>query len=335
MGQRKTIQSFQWMRALGALGIVVLHAISTAQNTGAYDISDVERLRDGIICIVCGRWCVPVFFMMSGALLLDPKREMGWPKLLRHVWRLAFVLLTFGLGFCLIESFVDYGGFSLPMVGDAVMHLLTGSSWDHLWFVYQLLGFYLVTPLIRPWFAQASREELRNVTLVVCILLLGLNTISALIPDGVLYYGFEVPHCFAYYFMGYYVYRYVNLNGRWRALGIASLVATIVLWRLFWFAWATDPNRIVIAPYALLVLLVAKRYLEIPTDRVPFVSLLADYSFGVYIIHPLFQHLLVRIPSFTSLPLPLASTILLVGSLALSIPTIWLLRRIPCFSDKI
>lgn len=335
MGKQRTIHYFQWLRAIAAVGIVLLHAIFTTHNTGAYQLSELESLRDGVVCIVCGRWCVPVFFMMSGALMLDPEREMGWDKTLRHVWRLGFVLLTFGFGFCLIESYLDYGSFSLSMLWKSLINLLTQKSWDHLWFVYQLLGFYLVTPLIRPWLAQASWREYGLVALVACLLLLGVNTLSAPIRSGVLYYGFEVPHCFAYYLAGLYIHRSFELNGKWWALGIASLVATVVLWRFFGAWWATDPNRMVIAPYAVFVLLVAKRYLETPIEGHRIAALLADYSFGIYLIHPLFQHLLVRIPGFTDLPLLSAIAIVAVASLVLSVPAIWILRFVPGFKGKV
>ena len=335
MGKQKTIHYFQWLRAIAAVGIVLLHAVFTAHNVGAYQHSTVGELRDGLICIMCGRWCVPVFFMMSGALMLDPEREMGWEKLLRHAWRLVFVLLTFGFGFCLIESYLDYGGFSFEMVRDAFVNLLTGRSWDHLWFVYQLLGFYLVTPIIRPWVARASQREYRAVTLAVCFLLLGLHTLSSLLlGDGEFYYGFEVPRCFAYYLMGLYVHRHVDLDVRWWALGILSLVLTFVLWRMN-CSWATDPNRIVVAPYAVLVFLVAKRYLDIPIEGHRVASLIADYSFGIYLIHPFFQHLFVWMPWFSKLSLGMPLTLISLGSLALSIPAIWLIRLIPGFKGKV
>ncbi len=220
MSQRKTIHYFQWLRALGALGIVILHAIYTRHNVGV-SLTQLERFADGLTCIICGRWAVPVFFMMSGALMLDPARPMDWHKMLRHVWRLGFVLLTFGLAFCLIEAYVDFGGISVAMTSTALIRLAVGRSWDHLWFVYQLLGFYLVTPLIRPWVAQASRREYGIVTLVACILLLGLQGLSAFITEGFFYYGFEVPHCFAYYLLGHYSHVYVQIDRWWVALVVA------------------------------------------------------------------------------------------------------------------
>ncbi|MBQ9315379.1 MAG: acyltransferase [Atopobiaceae bacterium] len=334
MPERKVIHYFQWLRALGAVAIVLLHAVITIQVV-QLPMPEAMGLANGLMTITLTRWAVPVFFMMSGALMLDPAREMGWAKTLRHVWRLGFVLLTFGFVFCLAEVYVNDGGLSARGVGEAVLRLVGQRSWDHMWFVYQLLGFYLVTPIIRPWVAQASRSELGRVTLVTCILLLGFKALSRLTGSYNVFYGFEVPHCFAYYLLGYYVHAYLELDRRWVALGVASLVATVVLWHPLGCLWATDPNRGVVAPYSVLVMLLAKRYLERPVEAHWPVGLLADYSFGIYLVHPALQHLMVMVPAFVALPVALVEVLLTVVPLVLSVPIVWALRHLPGFADKV
>jgi len=334
VAERKVIHYFQWLRALGAVAIVLLHAIIKVQNAHI-PASEATEIANGLITIVFTRWAVPVFFMMSGALMLDPRREMGWAKTLRHVWRLGFVLLTFGFAFCLAEVYVNEGGLSPRGVGEAVLRLVCQRSWDHMWFVYQLLGFYLVTPIIRPWVAQASRRELGRVTLVTCILLLGLRALSRFTGSYNVFYGFEVPHCFAYYLLGYYVHTYLELDRRWVALGVASLVTTIVLWRPLGFSWATDPNRGVVAGYSVLVMLLAKRFLEKPVDGHGLIGLLADYSFGIYLVHPALQHLMVMVPAVAALPFAVIEVLLTVVPLVLSILIVWLLRHVPGFAGKV
>ncbi len=334
MPERKVIHYFQWLRALGAVAIVLLHAVITIQVV-QLPMPEAMGLANGLMTITLTRWAVPVFFMMSGALMLDPAREMGWAKTLRHVWRLGFVLLTFGFAFCLAEVYVNDGGLSARGVGEAVLRLVGQRSWDHMWFVYQLLGFYLVTPIIRPWVAQASRRELGRVTLVTCILLLGFKALSRLTGSYNVFYGFEVPHCFAYYLLGYYVHAYLELDRRWVALGVASLVATVVLWHPLGCSWATDPNRGVVALYSVLVMLLAKRYLERPVEAHWPVGLLADYSFGIYLVHPALQHLMVMVPAFVALPVALVEVLLTVVPLVLSVPIVWALRHLPGFADKV
>ena len=335
MNKCPLIPYFTWLRALGALAVVALHAIVVVHVAAGPDVLAPARVMvEGLFIIAFTRWAVPVFFMISGALLLDPARSMGWRKTLRHVWRMGFVLLTFGFAFCLAESYVKMGGFSVQMLLESVQALISGNSWDHLWFVYTIIGFYLLTPLVRPWVAQASREELGQVVLWGSLLLLGTKGLSAELPLTI-YNLPGLPYCFAYYLMGYYVHNYLELNRTWVVLGLASLALMLGIRLFVGWEWVGDPIRGLVAPYAIFVMLLAKRYLNKPTTDYPLIELLADYSFGIYIVHPVFQHALVMLVD----PLPynavLVTVVLTVTALVLSVALIWLLRKIPGFKGKV
>jgi surface polysaccharide O-acyltransferase-like enzyme len=93
------------------------------------------------------RWCVPVFLMVSGALLLDPRRtdppgvfyrrrlaRIGLPLV---VW--TAVYLAFG------HLYLDR-----PLgVRDAARAVGSGSPFLQLYFLYVIAGLYLLTPFLR------------------------------------------------------------------------------------------------------------------------------------------------------------------------------------------
>ena len=335
MGRRRTINYFQWIRAIGAVSIVFLHAIGTMRNT--YGANALGALRVGFeegLSVGLSRWAVPAFFMMSGALMLDPDREMSWKKCLRHVWRLLFVLLTFGFAFCLIESVVNHGHLDLDVILEAVDSLLAQNSWDHMWYIYHLAGFYLLTPFLRLWVAQASRKEYGWVVLVSFLLLQGTRTISAFKPYNI-YNIVSMRECISWYLAGYYVHKYVELDRRWVVAGAASLVATIALDVGLGWGWAVDPWRIVCAPYAILVMLLFKRFLEVPTAGHRLIELLADFSFGIYLVHPVFQHLAVTFLDLAAYPAIVVNAALVLVPTALSMLLVWLLRFVPGFRGKV
>ena len=335
MEGRRTINYFQWIRACGAVAIVLLHAFVTLHIAGEGSLSPVRVGIEEALSITLTRWAVPAFFMVSGALMLDPSRTMGWDKILRHVWRLVFVLLTFGLAFALVES-ISNQHFVVDAQGiiDGFHRLLSEDSWDHMWFVYELIGYYLMTPFIRPWVAQVSREEYGRVLLWMFVVMMGTSAISSFLPYR-MYYGVAIPECFCYYLLGYYAMRYLELDRRWLCAGAVSLVAMLVLVIALDQTGASAPICGVVAPYAIMVFLAFKRYLDIPTEGHPLVALFADYSFGIYLIHPVFQHLMVMVPAIVGAPALLADVALTVVPLALSLVSVWLLRFIPGFRGKI
>ena len=335
MESRRTVHYFQWIRALGAVAIVLLHALVTVHIVGEGSLSALRVGLEEGVSITLTRWAVPAFFMVSGALMLDPERQMGWGKILRHVWRLVFVLLTFGLAFALVESISNQHFLvDRQAIIDGFHRLLSEDSWDHMWFVYELIGYYLMTPFIRPWVAQTSREEYGRVLTWMFVVMMGTSLISNFLPYR-MYYGVAVPECFCYYLMGYYAHRHLELDRHWLYAGLVSLVAVLVLVIAFDQTWASAPICGVVAPYAIMVFLAFKRYLDVPTEGNPVITLLADYSFGIYLIHPLFQHLMTMAPAFMGYPAILVDGAMTIVPLFLSIASVWLLRLIPGFKGKI
>lgn len=330
-----TIHSFVWMRAFGAVAIVILHAFITVQK--ASDPASITFLRDTAeawVSIVLTRWAVPAFFMMSGALMLDPARDVSWNKIGRHVWRLVFVLLTIGFAFCIVEEALEVGSLGPAVVLEAFLNLLRGKSWDHLWFVYRLIGFYLITPVIRPYVAQASRRELLAVVAGMFLLMQGVNTLGTLV--GVLLWSpLDLAADLAWYVAGYAVHRYVRLNRQVALAGAGSLLLMLILRVVYHDSWMSLPEHAVVVPYAIAVFAAFEHYCEKPVRDGGAVKLLADYSFGIYLLHPAAQHALVRVIDMGRLPVVAADLVAIVVPLVASVATVWALRLLPPFRDKL
>lgn len=334
-GRPAMVRAFQWARAMGALAIVVLHVFVTVHHACDHAALGVVRMTvENALAVVLSRWAVPVFFMMSGALMLDPRRALPWDKVWKHVWRMLFVLLTFGFAFCLIEVYLDYGALTPRVAQLAFVNLLRGKSWDHLWFVYAMAGFYLLTPMLRPFVAQASERELRLVVIAMVALLQGVNTLGMLM-DTPLWMPLGLPVNLMWYVLGYYAHTYLALDRRFAAAGLASLALMLVVRVTLDQSWVGLPEYLPVVPYALMVFLAFEAWLEVPIEGHRIMALLSDYSFGIYLVHPVWQHVLVLLFDPARYPTVLVDVGLLVVSTALSIATIWLLRLLPPFRDKV
>ena len=244
---RKTISWFEWARALGALAIVLLHAV--VSTTNAPDIAQANQgllYAENLLAIPLTRWAVPVFLMITGALLLDPAREMTLERVGRYLWRITFVLLTVGFAFCLMETAAtadavlvspsgapDFAAVA-RLVLTSFLNLLSGDSWDHLWYLYALLGLYLMTPFISAFVRRASRREEFVACVALYVLLCVAPTVNALFETKIFTF-LTVGAPVVYYLCGHYAYAYLDLD---RRIVLAAVVALAALAAIY----VADPS---------------------------------------------------------------------------------------------
>ena len=124
------------------------------------------------------RPCVPLFVMLTGALLLPVREETG-PFLRRRIGRVLWPFLIWSVIYNLFPWFTGVLGLSprvilnfFPYSGEAVMQQSIGVSAGyvaniplnfspidvHMWYVYLLIGLYLYLPVFSAWVERASRR---------------------------------------------------------------------------------------------------------------------------------------------------------------------------------
>lgn len=342
-GERKgKIQYFEWARAFGALGIVLLHVFIVICSESSIAVDDPARFAAyRVLGMVFARWGVPVFLMVSGALLLDPSHEVGLAKLRRYVGRMLFVICTFGLLFALMQEYVDLGGLSLAMVGASLRDIVFGTTWDHLWYVYAMVGIYALTPLFRAFAARASRAEYRWVLGFLLVFSFAVPTVNGIMGWGITAFRLTIPSCFTYVLLGHYVHTYLRFDRKWAVAACLSVLAMGAF--AVWGTFSPDltPNQVglIYAPecpllcvLAVTVFLALRRFLDdVPIERHPLFATIARYSFGIYIIHPLFGHIALRLTDPLDFPPILYEAALFAVSVAGSLLLTYLLKKLPGF----
>ena len=158
----------EWLRVFGCVAVVLIHCFATLlDNATVAEIGLTRALVWTEVLVICCRWAVPAFLMVTGALLLDPAHEIGLPKVRGYVGRMTGVLLTFGTLFALMELVFAARSFSLAMLPEALLDVLQGRGWAHMWYIYDLLGVYLLLPVLR---AFSSGSDERSYDIVLCVL---------------------------------------------------------------------------------------------------------------------------------------------------------------------
>lgn len=285
---RRRVTYFDWLRGLATLAVVLLHTFNFILTDHGVDELGVPLMLVWTeLQLVLTRWAVPVFLMITGALLLDPKRRLSWQKIGSYVLRMVAVLAIFGP----VYSCMGAGAITPAVILEGWRKVLVADSWDHLWYVYSLIGLYLLTPILAEYTRHASRSTQRSTLMVLAVPTLFISSANHAFGLHLVTFVWVTSSLF-YYLLGAYAHRYLKLDGMTLALGTGALVLCIVLcaWNVCvarWYPkWLIRPECPLVAAYSLMLFLIAKQVIEgkpVP-QKLDWVS---KHSLGVYLFHPL------------------------------------------------
>ncbi len=145
-----------WIRGIGIL-LVILGHVSGVVVQRWQDVSPANWMAGNIYNVIA-RSCVPLLFMVSGALLL-PRQESIKDFYLKRFQRVLFPFLFWSVVYVLLrESFSNYT--FIGAVKAITKIIITRPAEYHLWFMYELFGIYLLTPVLRVFVNNAREEHL-------------------------------------------------------------------------------------------------------------------------------------------------------------------------------
>ena len=325
--------SFSYLRIAASAAVVLLHTCSTLlDNPDMFFLSAQEKLFfTGVKNMMA--WAVPCFFMLSGALLLDKNKEITIRDCLcKYSKRILLALIVFGMPFSFLIDFFNARRLSLSMISNAFLNLLTDNSFAHLWYLYALIGLYLLLPALKLFLRHCSAELLRYVLTLLFLF-------SFIIPDINRIFGlniaFTLPgssYYLFYFLLGYFLtyekplwmYRSV-----WCSAGIVGFCFAVCAASANQHIWANVPYDCSITAVGSLCIfsLFGKRS-NVSTTKLWETD---RCCFGVYLIHPLFIHFFYKALKITPLgdlfflKTPLFAAVFIVLSFAAA----GLMRKIP------
>lgn len=279
------------LRSLAALAVVWLHVAASVVVRNPDPHSLVWWL--GNVADAASRWCVPVFLMISGALLLDRSAAEQAPLtfLRRRYQRLAAPWL-----FWTVLYFGVTASDSPLTLQSARQSLFTGTPWYHLWYLYMLFGLYLVTPALRRIVATCNHHQL-GALILCCFMGGGIEVL--ILHRGENFFLWRCLPLLGYFLAGHYLFATASrrLPGITPGLLLQVIGACVLLiaagtaWLLpgmglractLMYAWQ-NPLVIImsLAIFSLLLRSAGTTLLGGSLQR------LAPLSFGIYLLHPL------------------------------------------------
>lgn len=173
--ERETIGWIDLLRVIAITMVVISHCCDN--YTAMYGISDSDFTLGAFIGSLV-RPCVPLFAMMSGVLLFPVKQGMPLTTFYRKrigriFWPLVFWSLILPTVNFLAYNYVWPAPANLSLVGPYTVETLVNRlyTWifnfnydtTPLWYIYMLVGIYLVLPIVSHWLDTASDKDIRTV----------------------------------------------------------------------------------------------------------------------------------------------------------------------------
>jgi surface polysaccharide O-acyltransferase-like enzyme len=283
------------LRIAAAMAVVMIHVSAMRWPDTSPATADWQAMN---VYAAVSRWCVPVFFMVSGALFLAPGREDTPARIWRRPIPRLLVMYLFWSAVYTVLSAVFQRNFDPVFL---LQHLWDG--YYHLWYLLALTGVYALIPLLQK--ITADRRLTRYFLILTGVASIAVPTF-ALVPVGGALVANLVDRVapflvagFPFYFvLGHVLHQYADsLSRRGRlaiyvagALGVASTILGTALLSVNRGTPAGDLygylNIGVAAASA--AVFVAFRARSAGAATSPRLEAAARWTLPIYLIHPAF-----------------------------------------------
>ncbi len=324
---REKIWFFDLLRVAAAIAVVVIHVLGPYRD-------QIGQLPDwqwisAITINSLSRWAVPVFIMITGALMLSDQRPFEPVYYIKR--RLGKVLVPFLVWsvFYAFFSGLTVSGFNSAISWALLEKMASHETYYHLGFFYYFIPLYLVIPLLQLWLRHAEVGQVKGVVAVWMALTgLYLFYIDGLWSDTYLLYS-------GYLLLGYCLYQYHW--PRFKVLLPLAVIAVLVTnYSVISHSFAADEYKMArwMSYKTLNTVLVAAAIFvgcRMISDKLSLaarnkLAWLSKYSLGVYLIHPIFLWPLREYDLYFANPL-IAIPVWTVIAAGLALATSWLLGR--------
>lgn len=155
------------IRTIAIIAVIIQHVTSRTLVESKFFERNWQIAQ---IMHVMVQWCVPLFLMVSGIFLLDPKREITIKKLYTsYIWRmLQAIIVMVPLHFFVNEIICKGKSITDPhFQRDLVYSLVCSSGSPVYWYLYMMIGLYVYLPIMRLIVKNASKSQLMYFLIVV------------------------------------------------------------------------------------------------------------------------------------------------------------------------
>jgi len=279
------------LRILSALAIIFVHVAQASLNLPD-DINSTAWWTTNLY-LSFSLWGVPVFVMISGAILLSPQRE--YPTLssfyMRRINRLLIPIIfwtIFYIFWSYLRSVVNEREFDVEQM---LSNLLSGRPYPHMWYLYMAIGLYVFTPYLRKIVKHSTKFELFLLSAIIMFISM-ISLATGTTPHRTTVFLQLFPLYLGYFFAGHLIFD-SNIKIKTQYLLTLFILFALLtaaghyLETTFYSGKYFYQNfSITIVPMSIVLMFIIKNlHPKIPINP-DIRNNLAVFSLGAYLIHP-------------------------------------------------
>ena len=277
-------------RVLSTIAVIVLHvasSISYKYGQVSTQIWLTGNFYDSLV-----RFCVPVFFMLSGALLLSKDYSLS-DFLHKRIVRILPPFIFWSFIYIVYELFFATNNvYSISEIGNYTLTFLLHGSKYHLWFVYTLLGLYLFVPILRKWIKHSTPKEIRYFLIIwLATLLYQIPVLKPYLPNIVI---LNFSGYLGYMVLGYYLANN-EIKGKYLPELLISIGFVITFWGTYFLTQKNNQFSgffyeylsLNIVVYSIGFFLLFKKITITNSIIIRCIHFIHEYSYGIYLVHVL------------------------------------------------
>lgn len=293
--QRKNY--IDYLRVFACISVIIIHIFVTAR-TDFPNHSNVDEFLVNLISSLF-HFAVPIFFMITGFLFLSKKKhDTVHVYIKKYVLKYIIAILIFGTIYSMIEEVFNHN-YSITMPLKALLNVVQGKTWAHMWYLYSLVGVMLLILLLQK--IKDDDNLLKYIFIILFISSFVFPMIEKLFNIKI---GIDLilasPYLF-YAILGYYLGNdNIKISNKTKAiiLGICILIIIVseylnifhpclITNRLAIFGRYDSPVMIV---YSSMIYLL---FMNLTSSK-KIVSYICPYTYGIYLVHMFWINLLYK-----------------------------------------
>lgn len=329
MQEKSRIVWIDILRIIAMFSVILIHVMSNTIYT--FYIGEPYLSVYQILLSILS-FAIPLFVMISGLIFLNPKKEMDTKTILKkYCFKILFLIFFFGTIFILIEQFYLNKSLWIPF-DTLILKILSSNTWDHMWYLYIILGLYLITPVLRVLVKHISEKDFQYFLILLYIC-------AFFIPEISHYFHIQIdfsipiasPYLF-YYLYGYYIVNYEVSKNYKRTSYILSLLSILLIICSYQNHWNLA-SMSYISTFSFLNANAVFLFFKDKSSKTffhPLINSLGICSLGIYILHQVYINLIFKFFHWDMiLSYPYIGLILYaLGILMITYITVYLLRKI-------